>query len=50
MKKYTPKKNWYYSLKDLEPMLDELNMEISKIDEICPFFGILCITHIKPSP
>ncbi len=43
MKKYTPKNNWYYSIKDLEKELDKNAMEIESIDEITPFFGILSI-------
>jgi hypothetical protein len=45
MKKYTPQKNWYYSIKDLETMLNETDMKIDQVEKICPFFGILCITN-----
>lgn len=45
MKKYTPEKYWYYSLSDLQSILNDLAMKIIKIDEICPFFGILSITN-----
>jgi hypothetical protein len=44
MKKYTPEKFWYYSLNELETMVDELEMKIEETEKLSPFFGILKIT------
>ncbi|MDK2951056.1 MAG: hypothetical protein PWQ77_721 [Kosmotogales bacterium] len=45
MKKYTPEKFWYYSLNELETIVDELEMKIEEIEKLSPFFGILKITN-----
>ena len=45
MKKYTPKKEWYYCIQDLEKMLSRIGLRIDKIEELCPFFGILVIEN-----
>ncbi len=45
MKKYTPKESQFYCIKELLNLLQELEMKITNIDEICPFFGIINIEN-----
>lgn len=43
MKKYTPKKNRFYSENDLEKIIGNLDMHITKKKAYTPFFGIAVI-------
>ncbi len=45
MKKYTPEDSQFYCIKELLDLLQELEMKIINIDEICPFFGIINIVN-----
>lgn len=41
MKRYTPKDNWFYSLRELENIFQDKGFKIEVKEEITPFFGIV---------
>lgn len=45
MKQYTPENNWFYSLDELTVWTAENGMAILEKEELCPFFGVITISH-----
>jgi hypothetical protein len=47
MKRHTPKEGQYYKVNDLKKLFEAQGFLVNKVDELAPFFGILCAERVK---
>jgi cyclopropane fatty-acyl-phospholipid synthase-like methyltransferase len=46
MKRYTPQEGQYYKVSDLQRLFEMHGFEVTRCEELAPFFGILCAKKI----